>query len=77
MMHRWLVVLLVAGSPLAAAAQSASLVDRIVAVVNKEVITFSELSEAVAAAHPVPEKVPVPLSKPLKFAVEPVEKVKA
>ena len=51
MMHRWLVVLLVAGSPLAAAAQSASLVDRIVAVVNKEVITFSELNDAVAAAE--------------------------
>jgi peptidyl-prolyl cis-trans isomerase SurA len=36
---------------LAAAAQSASLVDRIVAVVNKEVITLSELNEAVAAAE--------------------------
>lgn len=51
MMHRWLVVLLVALAPLAAAAQSASLVDRIVAVVNKEVITLSELNEAVAAAE--------------------------
>jgi peptidyl-prolyl cis-trans isomerase SurA len=51
MMHRWLVVLLVAFAPLAATAQSASLVDRIVAVVNKEVITLSELNEAVAAAE--------------------------
>jgi peptidyl-prolyl cis-trans isomerase SurA len=34
-----------------AAAQRASLVDRIVAVVNKEVITLSELNEAMAAAE--------------------------
>ena len=50
MMYRWLLVLLLF-SPMAASAQSASLVDRIVAVVNKEVITLSELSEAVAAAE--------------------------
>jgi peptidyl-prolyl cis-trans isomerase SurA len=34
-----------------AAAQRAALVDRIVAVVNKDVITFSELNEAVGAAE--------------------------
>jgi peptidyl-prolyl cis-trans isomerase SurA len=34
-----------------AAAQRASLVDRIVAVVNKEVITLSELNDAIAAAE--------------------------
>src|SRR5258707_4139964 len=38
-------------SPLEAPAQRLSLVDRIVAVVNKEVITLSELNEAVAAAE--------------------------
>src|SRR5256885_1246472 len=37
--------------PLAAAAQRIGLVDRIVAVVNKEVITFSQLNEAVGAAE--------------------------
>ena len=37
--------------PPGAAAQRLSLVDRIVAVVNKEVITFSELNEAIAAAE--------------------------
>jgi peptidyl-prolyl cis-trans isomerase SurA len=37
--------------PAIACAQGAVLVDRIVAVVNKEVITWSELSEAVAAAE--------------------------
>ncbi|HEX6318172.1 MAG TPA: peptidylprolyl isomerase [Burkholderiales bacterium] len=37
--------------PALAHAQSAALVDRIVAVVNKEVITYSELNEAVAAAE--------------------------
>ncbi len=50
-MHRWLVILLLAVSPVALAAQSAALVDRIVAVVNKEVITLSELNEAVSAAE--------------------------
>jgi peptidyl-prolyl cis-trans isomerase SurA len=51
MMHTWLVFLLLALLPAAAGAQSASVVDRIVAVVNKEVITLSELNEAVAAAE--------------------------
>jgi len=37
--------------PPGAAAQRLSLVDRIVAVVNKEVITFSELNEAIGAAE--------------------------
>jgi peptidyl-prolyl cis-trans isomerase SurA len=37
--------------PCAAPAQAPQLVDRIVAVVNKEVITFSELSAAVASAE--------------------------
>ena len=51
-------------APLAAPAQSPVLVDRIVAVVNKEVITFTELHQAVAAAQrqlrrqrtPLPER---------------------
>ncbi|HWA39019.1 MAG TPA: SurA N-terminal domain-containing protein, partial [Burkholderiales bacterium] len=43
-----LALLLAAG---AASAQGVQLVDRIVAVVNKEVITLSELNEAVAAAQ--------------------------
>lgn len=37
--------------PLGSAAQGVALVDRIVAVVNKEVITASELNEAVAGAQ--------------------------
>src|SRR5712671_6584282 len=37
--------------PLAAHSQGIALVDRIVAVVNKEVITMSELSEAIGAAE--------------------------
>ena len=37
--------------PLVGQAQRISLVDRIVAVVNKEVITLSELNEAIAAAE--------------------------
>src|SRR5258708_33229074 len=37
-------------SPFEAPAQGAGLVDRIVAVVNKEVITLSELNEAMGAA---------------------------
>ena len=45
----WLVFL--AALPLAAPAQRVTLVDRIVAVVNKEVVTYSELNEAVAAAE--------------------------
>jgi len=48
-MYRWLFLLLLV--PMAALAQGASLVDRIVAVVNKEVITFSELNAAVAAGE--------------------------
>ncbi len=50
--------------PLAAAAQGISLVDRIVAVVNKDVITSSELADSVASAErqlrrqktPLPER---------------------
>src|SRR5688572_28465797 len=50
--------------PFGAAAQGVALVDRIVAVVNKDVITANELSEAVAAAQrqlrrqgtPLPER---------------------
>jgi peptidyl-prolyl cis-trans isomerase SurA len=37
--------------PLAASAQRLALVDRIVAVVNKDVITYSELNEAIASAE--------------------------
>ncbi len=48
MVRLFLLLLLV---PALAHAQSAALVDRIVAVVNKEVITYSELNEAVAAAE--------------------------
>ncbi|HEX2566364.1 MAG TPA: peptidylprolyl isomerase [Burkholderiales bacterium] len=49
-MHRILLSLLLA-VPLLASAQRVNLVDRIVAVVNKEVITYSELSKAMAAAE--------------------------
>jgi peptidyl-prolyl cis-trans isomerase SurA len=49
-MHRFLLLLLLV-SPLLAPAQGTVLVDRIVAVVNKEVITLSELSAAVAGAE--------------------------
>jgi peptidyl-prolyl cis-trans isomerase SurA len=48
-MHRFLLVVVLL--PAIALAQSAQLVDRIVAVVNKEVITLSELSTSVAAAE--------------------------
>ena len=48
MVRLFLLLLLV---PAMAHAQGAALVDRIVAVVNKEVITYSELNEAVAAAE--------------------------
>jgi peptidyl-prolyl cis-trans isomerase SurA len=48
-MYRWLFLLL--ASPLLAIAQGAGLVDRIVAVVNKDVITLSELNAAVATAE--------------------------
>src|SRR5581483_5996409 len=43
-------ILLLAAS-LGAAAQGVKLVDRIVAIVNKEVITYSELNKAVASAE--------------------------
>ena len=49
-MARLLIVLLLS-FPALAFAQRAVLVDRIVAVVNKEVITYSELNEAVGAAQ--------------------------
>jgi peptidyl-prolyl cis-trans isomerase SurA len=48
--HR-LVLLLLLAFPVESFAQGATLVDRIVAIVNKEVITLSELNEAVAAAE--------------------------
>ena len=48
-MCRWFFLLLL--SPLLAIAQGAALVDRIVAVVNKDVITLSELNAAVATAE--------------------------
>ena len=48
-MQRWIALVLLL--PALAAAQRAQLVDRIVAVVNKEVITLSELSVAVAGAE--------------------------
>lgn len=48
-MYRWFCLLLL--SPMLAIAQSATLVDRIVAVVNKEVITLTELNAAVASAE--------------------------
>ena len=48
---RKLLILFFAMLPLAASAERPLLVDRIVAVVNKEVITLSELNEAVAAAE--------------------------
>ena len=52
------------GAPPAAIAQHATLIDRIVAVVNKEVVTLSELNEQVASAErqlrrqgtPLPER---------------------
>ena len=49
MVRLWLFLLLV--FPALACAQNAVLVDRIVAVVNKDVITYSELSKAVDAAE--------------------------
>jgi peptidyl-prolyl cis-trans isomerase SurA len=50
-MRKWLVLLLLAALPLGAGAQRITLVDRIVAIVNKEVITASELDEAVGMAE--------------------------
>src|SRR5690349_12903435 len=63
-MGKWLSLLLLLTVPLACPAQKITLVDRIVAIVNKEVITFSELDEAVGMAErelrrrgtPVPER---------------------
>ena len=63
-MRNWLVFVLVLAAPLAGAAQRITLVDRIVAVVNKEVITASELDDAVGMAErelgrrgtPLPER---------------------
>jgi peptidyl-prolyl cis-trans isomerase SurA len=50
-MGKWLVFLLFLFAPLAGEAQQITLVDRIVAIVNKEVITASELDEAVGMAE--------------------------
>src|SRR5262245_488075 len=50
-MVRWLLVALLAWLPAALGQQRAVLVDRIVAVVNKEVITASELNEAIGSAE--------------------------
>ena len=50
-MRRILLLAVLLAAALAARAQSVSLVDRIVAIVNKEVVTASELSDAVAAAE--------------------------
>ena len=63
-MGRWLGLLLLFCVPLVGMAQKITLVDRIVAIVNKEVITFSELDEAVGMAErelrrrgtPIPER---------------------
>ncbi|HEX7054177.1 MAG TPA: peptidylprolyl isomerase [Burkholderiales bacterium] len=50
-MLKWLAFLLLVVVPLAGQAQRSVLVDRIVAIVNKEVITASELEEAVDRAE--------------------------
>ncbi len=50
-MRRWVLFLALAVLPFAALPQRARLVDRIVAVVGKQVITYSELNEAVAGAE--------------------------
>jgi peptidyl-prolyl cis-trans isomerase SurA len=50
-MRNWLLFVLLLATPLAGAAQRITLVDRVVAVVNKEVITASELDDAVAMAE--------------------------
>ncbi len=49
-MQRFIFLLLLL-VPLAAASQRLTLVDRIVAIVNKDVITYSELNEAISAAE--------------------------
>jgi len=48
---RYLFAALLTTLPLAAQAQRVNLVDRIVAVINKEIITYSELNRATAAAQ--------------------------
>ena len=50
MFLRFVVILLLA-IPLHASAQRINLVDRIVALVNKEIITYSELSRATDSAE--------------------------
>jgi peptidyl-prolyl cis-trans isomerase SurA len=63
-MAKWLVFFLLLALPLVGAAQRITLVDSIVAIVNKEVITASELDEAVGMAErelrrrgtPLPER---------------------
>jgi peptidyl-prolyl cis-trans isomerase SurA len=50
-MKKSLLSLVLLALPLVAAAQRVNLVDRIVAVVNKEVITYSELNHAISAAE--------------------------
>jgi peptidyl-prolyl cis-trans isomerase SurA len=50
-MRKLLILAALAALPLAGQAQKIALVDRIVAIVNKEVITLSELNQAVAAAE--------------------------
>lgn len=50
-MVRWLFFFLVLVAPLAGAAERITLVDRIVAIVNKDVITASELDDAVGMAE--------------------------
>ncbi|HEX4928064.1 MAG TPA: peptidylprolyl isomerase [Burkholderiales bacterium] len=50
-MGKWLSYFMLLVLPLTCAAQRATLVDRIVAVVNKEVITLSELNEEVGMAE--------------------------
>jgi peptidyl-prolyl cis-trans isomerase SurA len=50
-MRNWIVILALLAACVAPAAHAVTLVDRIVAVVNKEVITYSELNEAVGMAE--------------------------
>jgi len=50
-MRKFLLLLAAAGAAVAVPAQAVVLVDRIVAVVNKDVVTYSELNEAVGMAQ--------------------------
>src|SRR5690348_4008497 len=50
-MRKWLFFFVLLAAPLAGLAQRVTLVDRIVAIVNKEVITASELDEALGMAE--------------------------